>query len=127
MLKFEQGMHCLTQHICLDIEGMCIVSLIVLYKMFLLEHKQEGVMIYKVYPTSEYIHKYEVSVLITLAGLSVIILRHFRIVTWIHHQAITTSIRKLKHSEKSTFVVVYNCLVIAFKNAWHMNEKGEQG
>ena len=77
----------MTQHICLDVEGMCIISLIVIYIMFLLEHKHEGAMINTFYQTSEYTHKHEVSVFITLAGLSVIILRLSRIITWIHHQA----------------------------------------
>ena len=72
-------------------------------------------MINTFYPTSEYTHWHEVSetVLTTLVGLSVIILRLFQITTWIHHQAITTSIKKLKHMGKSTLVVVYNCLEIA--------------
>ena len=97
---------------------MCIVSLIVLNIMFLLEHKQECAMIYKFYPTSEYTNNHEVSVLITHAGLSVIFLRLFSN----HYMDSPSSYhnihqKKLKHNEKNTFVVVYNCLVIAFKNA----------
>ena len=33
---------CLTQIICLNVEGRYNISLIVSYIMFLLEHKQEG-------------------------------------------------------------------------------------
>ena len=70
-------MHCVTQHICLDVEDMCIITLIVLYTLFLLEHKLEGAMINTFHPTSAKNHKLEVCVLITHAGLSVIIFRLF--------------------------------------------------
>ena len=50
-----------------------------------------------------------------LAELSDLILKLFQITTRIHYQTITKSIRKLKCNEKGIFMVVYSCLVIAFK------------
>ena len=50
-----------------------------------------------------------------LAELNVVILKLFQIITRIHYQTGTKSIKKLKCNEKGTFVVVYSCFVIALK------------
>ena len=85
------------------------ISLIVSYVKFLLEHKQEGVNLHilpikRIHPCLKY-----------LAELSVVILKLFQIITMIHYQTSTKSIKKLKCNENGTFMVEYSCLVMAYK------------